>query len=83
MRREVLIGEEVNWVPFSPGVAQILSEKKPGMFVIMKSYSFFSRQLGYAFQIDSELISLSKQFVMIAMIDGEEPKFHGLRPGMP
>ena len=74
-------GDQINWKKFQDGLREIAEDHKPGIILIGKSWCNTCKKVGAKFQQDSELIELSKQFVMISCIDDEEPDYDEFRPG--
>ena len=74
-------GDKVRWKKFKEGLREIASEHKPGIILIEKSWCPVCKKVGARFQADEEFVELSRQFVMIACCDDDEPNFDEFRPG--
>ena len=74
-------GNEVEWKKFREGLQEIVDEHKPGIILIEKTWCPTCKKVGERFKNDAEFVELSKQFVMIACIDDDEPTYDEFRPG--
>ena len=74
-------GTEVQWRSFQDGIREIISDHKPGIILIEKTWCPTCKKVGQRYQNDPEFLELSKQFVMICCMDDEEPNYDEFRPG--
>lgn len=81
MSQEHYFGNAINWRKFQDGLREIMNEHKPGVILIEKTWCSSCKKVGAKFQQDSELLELSKDFVMISCVDDEEPDYDEFRPG--
>ena len=66
-------GDAILWKNYADGINEIKETHKPGMLVFHRSYCNACRRLGNDVRGNTELISRSRQFVMISC-NGNEPE---------
>ncbi|XP_067677409.1 thioredoxin domain-containing protein 12-like isoform X2 [Haliotis asinina] len=66
-------GDDIDWVNLQDGLAKAKEQNKPLMLVIHKSWCGACKALKPKFAETKDIISLSKQFIMVNTENEEEP----------
>ncbi|OXA51059.1 Thioredoxin domain-containing protein 12 [Folsomia candida] len=74
------LGQHITWLPLKEGFEIAEKEDKPLMLIIHKSWCGACRSLKPKIKESKELGELSKKFVMVNVLDDEEPPEELYRP---
>jgi len=67
-------GEKYDWVPYAEAYTKSKELNKPVMMVIHKSWCGACKSLGPKFAASEPILEMSDKFVMVNVVDDEEPK---------
>ena len=73
-------GDGIAWMPLKEGIVEAAATKKPVMLIIWKSWCGACKALRPLFAASTDIVSESSNFVVVNVLDDEEPSDSSFAP---